>query len=95
MDDEERRETMTELAETFPCLRGAPGIAPFVPEELDRWAVGPASHGERVTARFVLAIWDDATAWEAGPFDVMEALRTWPPSHREPFLKWALDPWWA
>ena len=38
MEDEELREKMTELAETFPCLRGAPGVSPFEPEELNRWA---------------------------------------------------------
>jgi hypothetical protein len=94
MDDDDLAERMTELAENFPCLRGAPGVSPWDPLELNRWACGPASHGERVTARFLLAVWDRSTGWEAGPFDVMEALEVWPPSHREPFLRWALDPWW-
>ena len=85
---------MTGLARTFPCLRGAPGVSPWEPAELDRWAAGPASHGERVTARFMLAVWDAATDWEAGRFDLMEALHVWSPSHREAFLEWASDPWW-
>lgn len=94
MDDETLRSRMTELAATFPCLSGAPGVLPFEPEELNRWAAGPASHGERVTAQFILAVWDPSTTWEAGRFDVMEALRVWPPSHSESFLRWAEDPWW-
>lgn len=92
--DDERRERMTELAESFPCLRGARGVRPFDPGELNRWAAGPASHGERVTASFILAVWDSSTEWEAGRFDLMEALNVWSPSHRVPFLEWASDPWW-
>ncbi len=46
MDEDETRERMTELAESFPCLRDARGVNPFEPEELNRWAAGPASHGE-------------------------------------------------
>ena len=88
----ERR--MTKLAESFPCLRDAPGILPWDAVKLDRWAAAVASHGERVTASFVLAVWDSSTEWEAGRFDLMEALNVWPESHREPFLKWAAEPWW-
>src|SRR4051794_33787856 len=93
-DEMRRRRRMTELARSFPCLANAPGVDPFRPEDLDRWAAGPASSGERVTARFVLAVWSPAAEWAAGKFDVMEALRIWPPSHAEPFLRWARDPWW-
>ena len=94
MDDDQLCDKMTELAETFPCLRGAPGVSPWAPAELGRWAAGPASHGERATANFVLAVWDGSAGSEAGGFDLMEALRVWPPDHRGPFLKWASDPWW-
>jgi len=92
MDDEGRR--MTELARSFPCLRDAPGVDPWDPQALDRWAVGPASHGERVAASFLLAVWDSSTDWTCGRFDLMEALNVWPESHRVPFLQWACDPWW-
>lgn len=95
MDDDTLKQKMTELAQTFPSMRGARGIDPFDPQVLNRWASGGASHGERVTATFLLAIWDRSTDWEAGRFDLMEALEVWPPSHREPFLRWASDPWWA
>src|SRR4051812_8026932 len=85
METEELRERMTDLAESFPCLQGARGVNPFEPEELNRWAVGGASHGERVTASFILAVWDSSTDWEAGRFDLMKALNLWSPSHREAF----------
>jgi hypothetical protein len=93
--DEQRRERMTELAWTFPSMRGAPGVNPWIPEELNRWALRAVSHGERVTARFLLSVWDQHTDWEAGRFDVMDALGVWDLKHRAAFLKWASDPWWA
>jgi hypothetical protein len=40
MNDEEQRDHMIELARSFPCLRGAPGVDPFEPEELNCWAAG-------------------------------------------------------
>ena len=94
MTDDEARERMTELARSFPCLRNAWGVSPFQPEELNRWAASGLSHGERVTAQFILAVWDPSTDWEAGRFDLMEALHVWPETHRVPFLLWARDPWW-
>lgn len=36
MNDDEIREKMTELAQSFPCLRNAWGVSPFMPEELNR-----------------------------------------------------------
>ena len=84
---------MTNLARTFPSLQGAPGVRPWNPEELDRWATSVASHGERVTASFLLAVWT-GSEWPGSPFDLMEALRVWDPPHREAFLAWASDPWW-
>jgi hypothetical protein len=78
----------------LPLHAWRPGIDPWTPHELNRWAAGPASGGERRTARFLFAVWDPATDWEAGPFDVLEALRVWDLSHREAFLDWAADPWW-
>ena len=84
---------MTNLARTFPSLQGAPGVRPWNPEELDRWAASVAAHGERVTASFILAVWN-RSEWPSGPFDVMVALRVWDLPHREAFLAWASDPWW-
>ena len=83
------------LAYSFPSLRTYyGGVKPWNASELDEWAAGPASHGEKVTARLLLAIWDPNHTWTAGRFDVMEALRVWDDEHREAFLEWASDPWW-
>ena len=92
MTDPNRK--MSELARSFPCLRNAPGIDPWDAQVLDRWAAGSVSHGEQVTARFLLAVWDASAEWQSGRFDLMEALHVWEPSHRLPFLEWADDPWW-
>lgn len=94
MDDERARERMSDLARSFPCLREAPGVEPFDAKALDRWAAGPVSHGERVSAQFLLAVWDPSNGWTCGRFDLMEALNLWPPSHRGPFVRWVANPWW-
>ena len=40
---------------------------------LDRWAAEtPVSHGELLTARFLLAVWDPGNDWRCGRFDVMD-----------------------
>ena len=85
---------MRRLALEFPCLADAPGVRPWDAEALDRWAANPVSHGERVTAQFLLAVWSPETPWQSGRFDLMEALRLWSPSYREVFLAWANNPWW-
>lgn len=94
MDPAEIDRKMTRFAETFPCVRKADGIEPWNSLALDRWAQGPISHAERVTARFLLAVWDPGGQWKSEPFDLMEALRIWDAAHHQAFLKWAADPWW-
>src|SRR3954465_2727101 len=91
--DDQRRARVTEPPRTFPGPPGAPAGPPGGPPELTRRPTGPAAHGERVSASFLLAVWDRTIDWEAGRFDLMEALNVWPPSHRQPFLEWAADPW--
>lgn len=96
MSDETRlRARMTALARTFPSMRNAPGIDPWHPESLQQWGAGPASQGERITARFLLSVWDRRLAWEQDPFDVMEALQVWDSTHRLAFFHWLAEPWWA
>ncbi len=97
MDEDESPEAIKIqwLARTFPSLRKAPGVDPWIPHELNRWAVGPASSGERHAARFVLAVWDNDAGWECGRFDVVEALTAWDEPHRRAFLAWAYEPWRA
>jgi hypothetical protein len=70
-------------------------LKPFDADTFDRWLSGAAlSHGERVTAQLILAVWDPNYDWQSGRFDVMEALRIWDKPHRAAFLEWAKDPWW-
>ena len=88
------RARMTAFALTFHSMRYALGVEPWDAVELDTWANGPRSHGERVAAQFLLAVWDPSTDWQCGRFDLMEALRIWDESHHKAFLAWARDPWW-
>jgi hypothetical protein len=73
----------------------AAGVKPWDANALDRWAADtPVSHGELVTAQFLLAVWDPVSAWQDGRFDLMEAVRVWDDRHWAAFLAWAGDPWW-
>jgi hypothetical protein len=94
MTDEKTHKKMTAFARTFPSMRHALGIDPWDAEELASWSKGPLSHGERVTAWFLLSVWDPVVAWDLDPFDLMEALRIWDPAHHQAFLRWAAKPWW-
>jgi hypothetical protein len=86
---------MTTFAKSFPSMAKASGVALWDAHTLDGWAAEtPLSHGELVTARFLLAVWDPAREWRCGRFDLMEALRVWDEQHRAAFLAWAEDPWW-
>lgn len=86
---------MAAFARTFPSTAKAAGVAVWDATALDRWAAGtPLAHGELVTARFLLAVWEPGQAWESGRFDLMDALRVWDHRHRAAFLAWADDPWW-
>lgn len=83
------------LAYSFPSLRKFyGGVQPWNANTLNDWASGAVSHGEAVSARFLLAVWDPNHPWTAGHFDVMEALRVWDFEHHKAFLDWASDPWW-
>lgn len=83
------------LAQYFPSMWSAPGIRPWDANVLDEWAAGGASHGEKCTARFLLAVWNPSEAWRSGRFDLMDALGAWDLEHRRAFLEWAQNPWWA
>ena len=85
---------MASFARTFPSMAKA-GTDPWDAYALDRrMAESPVSHGELLTAQFLLAVWDPATAWRCGRFELMEALRVWDDRHRAAFLAWANAPWW-
>jgi hypothetical protein len=84
------------LARQFPSLRTAPGGSPWDPEALDAWAAsGVPSSGAGWAAVFILNLWNPQEAWRAGRFDVFEAFSAWDHDHRQVFLGWATDPWWA
>lgn len=87
---------MAQLVTSLPALRDAPGARPWNPLKIDAWAAtGIPSHGERCAAQFVLAVWNPDVQWNAGKFDVMDALSVWDPQHHYAFLQWVIDPWWA
>ncbi len=84
------------LARSFPTLRDAyGGVKPWDAAQLDRFAFEPVADGARHAARFVLAVWNNDTQWQCGRFDVIEAMAVWDADHREAFLEWAKNPWWA
>lgn len=85
------------VAQTLPCLRGVPGVAPWNAIALDAWATRsrPRPRPEQHYAvQFLLSVWDPQSEWRSGCFDVMGALRVWDRQHREAFLSWARNPWW-
>jgi hypothetical protein len=89
-----KRNRMTEIAERFHALRGAPGVRPFDPERLDAWAVTAAtSEAMADCARFVLGVWNQSAPWRCGRFDAMRALGRWDAEHRAAFVAWARDPY--
>jgi len=60
---------MGHLAVTFPSMRGRAGVMGSIPpwdaEFIDSWAFsGGPSHGERVTAQFLLMVWNPDHPWE-------------------------------
>ena len=86
---------MAALARTFPSTAKADGVRLWDANTFDRWvAESPVSHGELLTAQFLLAVWDPAQDWRCGRFDLMDALRIWDDRHRAAFLAWVADPWW-
>lgn len=87
---------MAELARTFPSVRFVyAATTAWDADAVDRWAVDvPLSHGELLTAQFLLAVWDAAAEWRCGRFDLMAALRVWDEQNRAAFLAWAACPWW-
>jgi hypothetical protein len=80
-------------------MKGKSGVMEALPpwdaDRLDEWAASPIpSHGERVTAQFLLAVWNPDHPWICGKFELMDAIRVWDDAHRTAFLNWASDLWW-
>lgn len=86
---------MTTLAYSFQSMARAPHVKLWDANSFDRWANETSlSHGELVTAQFLLTVWEPNNSWLCGTFDMMDALRVWDTPHRAAFLAWASDPWW-
>ena len=84
-----------QLASSFPTLPVAQGVKPWNSEKLASWA-SAQSHGSAAlyAAEFVLGIWNSEIV-ESCRFDIVAAMRVWDEEHRDAFLRWADDPWWA
>jgi hypothetical protein len=87
---------MAALVLTFPSTTSAPPARFCDANSFDRWAAEtPLSHGELVTARFLLAVWNPGHEWRFGRFDMMEAIAVWDDRYRAAFIAWARDPFWS
>ncbi|HKQ71956.1 MAG TPA: hypothetical protein VJT73_21575 [Polyangiaceae bacterium] len=86
---------MALLAWSFPTLRDAHGIHGWEPRRFDNWLVsGLPAHAAKCAGRFLLSVWDDEFPWQAGSFDLREALGCWDKEHRDAFMAWVAQPWW-
>ncbi|MCY2987077.1 MAG: ParB/RepB/Spo0J family partition protein [Planctomycetota bacterium] len=88
-------ERMTRLAETFPSLKGAPGVSPWNAEKLFH-CTGPMSPGERLAALFCLHVWNPGkSSWETKPFNLFEAVNVWDSQHLNALRAWLCRPFMA
>lgn len=76
------------LARSFHAIADLKAIEHWDANELDQWAL-TASHGEKLAAQFVLAVWNQWEEWKCGRFDVIEAFGVWDAEHWAAFRKWA------
>lgn len=92
---EELRERMSRLAESFPTLKGRPGVRPWHPATLmDQWGEAWASNASRQAMAFVLSVWNGEN--EIGQrFRATWAMGLWDHRHRAAFVAWAQKPWWG
>lgn len=92
---EERFRAVSELAEAFVGLHGAPGVRPFTASALHDWALSARlDEGTRAAVAFILHVADAGVRWELR-FDVMSAMKRWDTAQRAVFVEWARRPWWA
>ncbi len=94
-------EAIAALGALFPTLRGAPGLAPWEPEQLIAWLNGPApGSGAQWAGRFVLSAWNSETDWstlglaEPGRFDLFRAMASWDAQHVAAMTAWIDAPFW-
>jgi hypothetical protein len=89
------REAIVELANLFPTLRAFKLDAKsWDANQLDSMS-GKLSSAELFSVQFILRVWNQYQKWQCGNFDIVQAMDSWDSAHREAFLSWASDPWWA
>ena len=80
-----------QIVDRFQLAKG--GANPWDAKKLDASRVG-ASHGELCSIRFLLNVWDPGGNWGSGPFDFIDAFRTWDEKRQRAFIEWTQDPLW-
>jgi len=95
---------MTQLCDSFPVLRNAPGTRPWDQMKFAKWASKGKTNAERQAAAFVLTVWnghapEDLGWWNQGPFnvgvfDVVHAFGCWDSGQKAAFLGWCQNPFW-
>lgn len=94
-DHADRFRAVSELAEAFLGLAGAPGVRPFAANILHNWACEqPLDEGVRAAVAFVLHVADAGARWKLR-FEVVSAMKVWDAAQRAVFVEWARMPWWA
>lgn len=95
LDHHQRYRAVSELAEAFVGLHGAPGVRPFAARALHAWALEqPLDAATRCAVAFILHVAEPGARWELR-FEVMSAMRCWDTAQRAVFVEWARRPWWA
>lgn len=95
MGRDERFRAVSELAEAFVCLQGAPGTRPFSAAEFHDWACSQVlPDATCASVAFLLHVADAGTHWKLR-FDIGCAMRHWDTAQRAVFVEWARRPWWA
>jgi hypothetical protein len=82
---------ITALAQKFHAIAEHPAVVNWDANALDEWAQ-VASHGEKLTAQFVLGVWNQWEEWQCGRFDVIAAYGVWDAEHWAAFRTWADKP---
>lgn len=103
------REAMTVLAESFPTLKGSPGVRPWDEGAFLAWLCTDGhSHGRLVAAQFILSVWNPSTDWaehakdveklsypeHAKRFDLLEAIGIFDRKHTAALIAWIDAPFW-
>jgi len=80
-------EKLSDLAETFPSLRGLEGIRPFNPEILRK---NTYSSGQGAAVDFILNLYNSSH-----PFNLGKVIGNWDDHHQAAFAAWAKNPFWC